>query len=183
MFTLETERLLIRPWVDPDDRAGFLGLTQDPEVMRYVHRGEPYAPDEVDEWFARQARWMREHDLCMGAMIEKATGKLVGLAGTQPLGTTGDLEIGWWLAREIWGRGYATEAGGAALHHVLETLGRPRAVAIIDPLNDPSKHVAERLGMHWVKRTTGAELGHRKPEIVVDYYVRESTATARTRPD
>ena len=173
MFSLETERLLIRPWVDPDDRAAFLALASDPEIMRYVHRGEPYTPAEVDEWFARQARQLRENDVCMGAMIEKATGKLIGLAGTQPLGTTGDLEIGWWLARDVWGRGYATEAGGAAMRHVLETLGRERAVAIIDPPNEASKRVAARLGMHFVKRTTGVELGHRKPEIVVDYFVRE----------
>ena len=173
MFSLQTERLLIRPWVDPDDRAAFRALTEDPEVMRYVHRGEPYSDAEVDEWFSRQARWMRDNDLCMGAMIEKATGKLVGLAGTQPLGTTGELEIGWWLAREAWGRGYATEAGGAAMRHVLETLGRDRVVAIIDPPNDASKAVAARLGMHWVKRTTGVDLGHRRPEMVVDYYERE----------
>lgn len=173
MFSLETERLLIRPWVDPDDRAAFRALTEDPEVMRYVHRGEPYSDAEVDEWFARQARQLRELDVCMGAMIEKATGKLVGLGGTQPLGTTGDLEIGWWLAREVWGRGYATELGRAAMRHVLETLRRPRVVAIIDPPNEASKRVAARLGMHYVKRTTGAELGHRRPEIVVDYYERE----------
>lgn len=173
MFELETERLLIRPWADPDDRAAFKALTEDPEVMRYVHRGEPYSDAEVEEWFTRQARWMRDHDLCMGALIEKASGKLVGIAGTQPLGTTGELEIGWWLAREAWGRGYATEAGGAAMRHVLETLGRPRVVAIIDPPNEPSKRVVARLGMHWVKRTNGVELGHRRPEIVVDYYERE----------
>lgn len=175
MFSLETERLLIRPWVDPDDRAAFRALTEDPEVMRYVHRGEPYSDAEVDEWFARQARQLRDYDVCMGAMIEKSTGKLVGLGGTQPLGTTGDLEIGWWLAREVWGRGYATELGRAAMRHVLETLGRPRVVAIIDPPNEPSKRVAARLGMHYVKRTTGVELGHRRPEIVVDYFVREAT--------
>jgi len=173
VFSLETERLLIRPWDEPRDRAAFAALTHDPEVMRYVHGGVPYSEEEVDEWFARQARWMRDYDLCMGALIEKATGKLLGLTGIQPLGTTGELEIGWWLARDAWGRGYATEAGGAAMRHVLETLDRPRVVAIIDPQNEPSKRVVARLGMHWEKTTTGAELGHRKPEIVVDYFVRE----------
>ena len=95
-------------------------------------------------------------------------------------GTIDELEIGWWLAREVWGRGYATEAGGAAMRHVLETLGRPRVVAIIDPPNEPSKRVAARLGMHYVKTTTGVELGHRRPEIVVDYFVREATASPGT---
>lgn len=55
MFRLETDRLIIRPWM-PDDRAAFTALTHDPAVMQYVHGGLPYTEDEVDEWFSRQAR-------------------------------------------------------------------------------------------------------------------------------
>lgn len=174
MFRLETERLFIRTWTD-EDRPAFQALTNDPEVMRYVHGGLPYSPAEVDEWFSRHARQIAELDVCMGAMIERATGKIVGIAGVQPLGTTGDLEIGWWLARASWGKGYATEAGGAAMRHVLEILGRPRVVAIIDPGNEPSKRVVARLGMSYERRCTGAELGHRRPEIVVDLFSRTNS--------
>ncbi|HSY48896.1 MAG TPA: GNAT family N-acetyltransferase [Thermoanaerobaculia bacterium] len=173
MFLLETDRLVIRSW-QPDDRPAFTALMSHPEVTRYVHGGQPYSEDEVDEWFARQARQIAEHGICMGALIEKSTGRLAGLAGTQPLGTTGNLEIGWILARDAWGRGYAAEAGAAAMRHVLETLGRPRVVAIIDPDNEPSKRVAARLGMTYEARYTGAELGHRMPEIVVDLFLREA---------
>jgi RimJ/RimL family protein N-acetyltransferase len=172
MFRLETERLVIRPW-QPDDRPAFTALMSHPEVTQYVHGGQPYSEAEVDEWFARQARQLAEHDVCMGALIEKSTGRLAGLAGTQPLGTTGNLEIGWILSRDAWGRGFATEAGGAAMRHVLETLARPRVVAIIDPDNEPSKRVAARLGMHYQARYTGVELGHRLPGIVVDLFARE----------
>ena len=172
VFRLETERLYIRPWT-PEDRPAFTALTYDPEVMKYVHGGQPYSEAEVDEWFSRQARQVANDGVCMGALIEKSSGCIVGIAGTQPLGTTGDLEIGWWLAREVWGRGYATEAGGAAMHHVLDTLQRPRVVAIIDPPNAPSKRVVGRLGLEYKKTVTGAELGHRRPEIVVDYFLRE----------
>ncbi len=169
MFLLETERLSIRPW-QPSDRADLKKMTDDPEVMRYVHGGVPYSEEELDEFLGRQARQLAEFNLCMGAMIEKSTGRICGVAGTQPLGTTGDLEIGWWLMREVWGRGYATEAGRAAMRHVLDTLGRNRVVAIIDVGNEPSKRVVARLGMHYEARVTGAQLGHRKPEIVVDLF-------------
>jgi RimJ/RimL family protein N-acetyltransferase len=108
----------------------------------------------------------------MGAMVEKATGRIIGVAGTQPLGTTGDLEIGWWLASDVWGRGFATEAGRAAMHHVLDTLQRPKVVAVISPENYPSKRVVGRLGMEYDRRYTGAELGHRKPELILDLYYR-----------
>jgi 3-hydroxybutyryl-CoA dehydratase len=169
---LETERLLIRPW-RADDRDAFAAMASDPEVMRFVHAGLPYTNEESDEFFARQARQENDFGVCMGAMVEKASGAVVGIAGIQPLGTTGDLEIGWWLRRDVWGRGYATEAGNAAMRHILDTLGRTRVVAIIDPGNDASIRVATRLGFRYDRRVTGAELGHRKPQIVVDLYVRE----------
>ena len=170
MFRLETERLLIRPW-QPDDRPALAALTQDPEVMKYVHAGQPYSEAELDELFTRQARQLSEFGVCMGALIEKSTGRLAGVAGTQPLGD--DYEIGWWLARDLWGRGYATEAGAAAMNHVLQTMQRPRVVAIIDPGNEPSKRVVERLGMKCEGRFTGAQLRHRHPDIVVDFFTRE----------
>ena len=172
MFRLETERLIIRPWV-PDDRPALKAITEDPEVMRYVHGGEPYSEEELDELFARQGRQERELGVCMGALVEKASNRLVGVAGIQPLGTTGEYEIGWWLARDVWGRGYATEAGDAAMRHVFEVLNRERVLAIIDPPNEASKRVVGRLGFSYVGQTTGTELGHRKPEIVVDLFSRD----------
>lgn len=175
MFTLETPRLLIRPWTE-DDRAAFCEFMCDVEVMEYLNNRTPFTDQQVDEWLARQGRQLAEFGVCMGAIIEKETNRLIGIAGTQPLGTTGDLEIGWILRRDAWGRGYATEAGEAAMRYVLETLARPRVVAIIHPDNEPSKRVAERLGMQYEARYTGAQLGHRSPEIIVDLFAREVTA-------
>ena len=167
----ETERLLIRPWTD-EDRPAHRLIMEDAEVRRYVHGGRLYRDEDADEFFARQARNLVQAGVCMGAVVEKASGRLVGIAGTQPLGTTGNLEVGWIFSRDTWGRGYATEAGGAAVHHVLEVLKRPRVVAIIDPDNVASKRVAARLQMEYEARYTGAQLGHRKPDIIVDLFVR-----------
>jgi len=164
---LETERLIIRPW-EVADRDAFVAFTRDPGVMRYVHGGTPYEESEIEEFFARQARQLEQFGVCMGALVEKVTDRVIGVCGIQPLGTTGDLEIGWWLERDRWGRGYATEGGAAAMQHVLTI--RPRVVAIIDPANERSKRVVARLGMSYEGRRTGAQLGYRKPEIVVDLF-------------
>lgn len=171
MFRLDTERLTIRPW-NSRDRPSFIRLASDPEVMRYVHGGTPYTEAEVDEFFDRQQRQLDSLGMCMGAMVEKSSERVVGVAGVQPLGESGDLEIGWWLARDVWGRGYATEAGRAAMDHVLKTMERPRVVAIIDPGNEPSVRVVNRLGFTYDRRYSGAELRHRLPHIVVDLYYR-----------
>jgi RimJ/RimL family protein N-acetyltransferase len=58
-----------------------------------------------------------------------------------------DVEIGWRLAREHWGRGYATEAATAWLEHGFTTLGLPRVISSTDPPNLRSKAVMHRLGM------------------------------------
>lgn len=134
--------------------------------MRFVHGGTPYSEAEIDEFLARQARHNEQFDLCMGALVEKSTGRVIGVAGAQPMG--GDIEIGWWLARDVWGRGYATEAGRAAMEHVLSL--RPRVAAIIDPANERSIAVVKRLGFRYEGRFTGEQLRHRKPEIVVNLY-------------
>ena len=115
-------------------------------------------------------------------LVEKSTNRVAGLSGTQPLGTTSDLEIGWILSRDVWGRGFATEAGAACMRHVLETLNRPRVVAIIDPANEPSKRVAARLGMTYEATYTGTQLGHRFPDIVVDLFVRERSSGQHNFP-
>ena len=169
MFLLETARLVIRPW-QPADWEGFRALAQNPLVMQYINKGVPFTEEQAQAAFARHVGNYEKLGFCMGALAEKDTARLVGVAGVQPLGTTGDLEIGWWLDPAAWGRGYASEAGAALVKYIFEVLGRDHLFAIIDPPNEPSKRVAQRLGMRCEGRVTGAQLGHRLPEIVVDLY-------------
>jgi RimJ/RimL family protein N-acetyltransferase len=173
VFQLDTERLLIRTW-KPDDRPAFAALTHDPEIMKYVHGGRPYEEREIDEFLGRQARHLEQYGVQIGVIVEKAGDRIVGIAGAQPATAAGDYEIGWWLAREVWGRGYASEAGGAAMRHVLEVVGRPRVIAVIDPENEASKKVALRLGMQHFMRGTGAEFGYRIAEPTFDVYERKA---------
>jgi RimJ/RimL family protein N-acetyltransferase len=55
-------------------------------------------------------------------------------------------ELGWTLAREFWGRGYATEGARRALEHAFTEMGREHVISLIRPDNLPSVRVAERLG-------------------------------------
>ena len=99
MILLESERLVVRSW-SAADREDFAAMARDPELMRYIRGGTPFSEEEIDEFLARQARQLAEHCVCMGAMVEKESGRIVGVAGIQPLGTTSDLEIGWWVRRD-----------------------------------------------------------------------------------
>lgn len=176
-FCIETERLVIRPW-RPEDRPAFEALSSDREMMRYMTAGRPWSSEEVDAFLARQAGNLADHGHCMGALEETASGRMIGIAGLQKLG--GELETGYWVARELWGRGYASEAARGTLHHAFESLGGARVIAITDRDNRASRRVMEKIGMSFQRETTGAELGHRLPEIeVVLYSIERATWEGR----
>ncbi|HJQ36117.1 MAG TPA: GNAT family N-acetyltransferase [Thermoanaerobaculia bacterium] len=170
-FELRSERLLLRPW-QRAERETFAALTRDVEVTRYLTGGVAYTEEQIDEFYDRQERQLAEHGFCMGALVDAESGRIIGISGTQPL-ATGVLEIGWILERNAWGRGLASEAGRMMLRYVLETLERPRAIAVINPDNAPSKKVAERIGMWYEGRFQGAEIGFRHPEVVLDVFVKD----------
>ena len=82
----------------------------------------------------------------MWVVERQADGTLLGRVGLwNPEGHPG-LEVGWHLARQAWGQGYAIEAARAAMEWAWTVLEAPRLISIIHPENAASIHVAERLG-------------------------------------
>jgi len=139
-----TDRLLLREWRGSDIDA-YADMYADPEVTRFL--GGPV--DRQDAW-SKMAR-MAGHWILRGygnwVLERRADGRMIGRAGLwQPEGWPG-LEVGWLLAREAWGSGYATEAGRASCQWAREELGAGELISIIDTRNAASRRVAERLGM------------------------------------
>ncbi len=179
-FFVCTERLLIRAWAEARDRAAFVALVTDPEMMRYITDGHPWPEQEVDAFFERQRDSLEAHGFCHGALVERSSNSVVGLAGLYPLGTTDDVEAGWWVARDRWGRGYATEAVLALRDFAFHELRLPRLCAIAHPDNAASIRVMEKIGLAFERRTTGRRLGLRSPDVeVVLYAVTRSEAAGR----
>jgi RimJ/RimL family protein N-acetyltransferase len=82
----------------------------------------------------------------MFSVIEKASGRWIGRLGPwQPDGWPGT-EIGWGLARQAWGKGYAYEGAVAAIDWSFEHLGWSEMIHSIHPDNAPSQALARRLG-------------------------------------
>ena len=82
----------------------------------------------------------------MFSVIETATGRWIGRLGAwSPADWPGN-EIGWGLAREAWGKGYAQEGAAAAMDWAFDTLGWREVIHCIDPDNGASQAVARRLG-------------------------------------
>lgn len=145
---LETERLWLCAW-EPSDLATARTVFTDPEVMRYINGGNPRSDDEIRDSISRQQNHLRSHGFCLWKLILKSDGCLIGDCGLQPLELDGvsEIEIGWRLAKEFWGRGLATEAARVALQHAVAHARLLRVIAIAMPENRPSLHIMEKLGM------------------------------------
>ena len=167
-FELITARLRLRPW-QAADRPALKRMVRDPEMMRYITQGRTWADEEVDELLNRQARHLENHGVCFGAVELRATGEVIGLVGLQPH-DDGQFELGWWIWKEHWGRGYATEAAQAFVSHAREVMGLDRLVAVIDPPNAASIKVAEHLGMAFECIKSAAETLARREDIPIAYY-------------
>jgi len=143
--TLETDRLLLRPFRDTDIQP-YAAMCADPEVMRYV--GDRAVLSRDDAW--RQMAMLVGHwhlrGFGMWAVEERATATFIGRVGLHFPDGWPDREIAWALARPYWGKGFALEAARAALAQALGPIQWQRAISLIDAANGRSIRLAERLG-------------------------------------
>jgi RimJ/RimL family protein N-acetyltransferase len=141
---LETDRLVLRMFRE-DDFEAYARLCADPEVMRFLG-GKAF--DRIESWRNMASIIGHWHLRGYGhwAVEEKASGRLAGRIGfLNPEGWPG-FELGWTLAREFWGRGYASEGARRALDYGFKELNRQHIISLIHPENKASIRVAERLG-------------------------------------
>jgi len=149
---LETERLHLNCW-SRDDFARFKPIATDPEVVRYISGGIPWTDERIQEFINRQMRFWRLHKYCLWALERKNDSRLIGFCGLQPWRESGEIEIGWWLAKDCWKQGLATEAARVVLSHGLSEVGLDRIIAVIHVENRASRHVAGKLGFVREKAT------------------------------
>lgn len=147
---IETLRLILRPF-SPDDLDEFAAINADPEAMRYIGNGKPQSREQTQIRLNGILNHYQQHGFGLFAMVDKTSGEFVGFCGLQHLDNTSEIEVGYRLARRFWGRGLATEAARACLQYGFEQLGLERIVAVVQPANAPSKSVAAKIGMKYIK--------------------------------
>jgi RimJ/RimL family protein N-acetyltransferase len=145
---LRTHRLLLRRWVDAD-RDSLARIHADPEVMKY--RPAPLTRHQSDALIDETEASFEENGFGLWAVERLEDGRLLGFSG---FGTSEfdapfcpAVDIGWTLARDAWGRGYATEAAIAALEYAFDELHLDEVVAHTTESNERSRAVMGRLGM------------------------------------
>ena len=143
-----TARLRLRRWL-PSDLEPFAAMNADPRVAEFLPT--PLSREGSDAFVARVEAHFDQHGFGLWAVEIPGVTPFAGFAGLsrprfeahfQPA-----VEIGWRLATEYWGRGYATEGARAALDYGFETMGLEEIVSITVPANTRSRRVMEKLGM------------------------------------
>jgi len=148
MKVIETQRLRIRQWNLPGDEAAAAAMFCDPEVMRYIPVGVR-GPEDVPAILQRMNERAERDGFPLGAVVEKATERVIGESGLTYIPDTRDVEVAWFLARSEWGKGYASEAARAMLEFAFSERRLPRVYSLIDRENARSIAVANRLGMRF----------------------------------
>jgi RimJ/RimL family protein N-acetyltransferase len=148
--TLRTERLDLRGWRD-DDLDGLAAMNADPEVMRYIMDGSVKDRRESADSLRKMRGAWDARGFGLFAVEVRGTGAFIGWAGLAVPDFLPEVlpavEIGWRLAREAWGHGYATEAAAAALRFGFDEAGLDRVISIRHVDNARSRRVMEKLGI------------------------------------
>ena len=155
-FTIETERLRLRPFTLADLPA-LRAMRAKEEVSRYLGTVALQTPEFVEERLRAYLECYRLHGFGMAAVNEKSGGEFIGWGGLQPLefGWNGErsaraeheVEVGYGFDTPHWGKGYATELAAAWLRYGFEEIKLARIVAVASPENKSSWRVMEKLGM------------------------------------
>ena len=153
---IPTDRLVLRRW-RPADREPFAAMNADPAVME--HFPHLQSREESDASVDRFESLWRDYGFGPWAVEVPGVAEFIGFVGLAvpswdpPFAHVAEppVEIGWRLAAEHWGHGYAVEAATAALTQAFDVLALPEVLSWTVPVNLRSRRVMERIGMTYVQ--------------------------------
>ena len=153
---LRTQRLVVRDWTD-DDTAAALAVYGHPDVARWLTPELGKVSDESEMRAALRGwvEWTRAAQTGLGywAVVHAGSGAVIGGVSAHLLPVDEqDVEVGWQVAPEHWGHGYAVEAGRAVVERAFAN-DVDEVFALVRPANRRAGATARRLGMTWVGET------------------------------
>jgi RimJ/RimL family protein N-acetyltransferase len=156
---IETGRLRLRPFApDLSDLDALHEIQSDPHHMRFYPH--PFSREESRAWIERSLERQARYGYSLWAIEDAATGEFLGNCGPIPQVVDGidEVELGWSVTPRRARQGIATEAAAAWRDRCLGPLGMDHLISLIRPENEPSRGVAERIGMTvWKETLHGAE--------------------------
>jgi RimJ/RimL family protein N-acetyltransferase len=142
---IETPRLLLRPFLRSDGPAAF-GWFGDARVMRYTPSGPDVSLQQTEARIAEYERHQAAHGFSKWVVLDRETRRPIGDSGLLVLPESGNIDLGFRLAVQWWGKGIATEAARAWVRAAFDHFAMPRLTAFAHPDNHTSLRVLEKLG-------------------------------------
>lgn len=147
---LETERLVVRK-IELIDAREMFAMDSNPRVHTFLGNNPVSSLEETSQQIIQIQQQYQDYNVGRWAVALKETNMFIGWTGfkwmTGPLNAHNNFyDFGYRLQHEHWGKGFATEAGTAALHYGLHTLGLKPVFATTDPGNFSSRRVLEKIG-------------------------------------
>lgn len=145
-FILKTDRTVLRE-VTEADLDELAALLADEDQMRFYPATR--SREEARAWIERNLRLYRELGYGFWLMEGSEDGTFLGYCGIRPLTLDGveETEMGWHTRKQVWGKGFATEAALACRDLAFDRFGIGRLVATVDPAHEASRRVATKIGM------------------------------------
>jgi len=176
MNQVETERLKFRP-ISFDDTDDWLPFFEDPASFQYWKGAREKPAVECENWYLKQFKRLTENRGGMNALIEKATGKLIGHAGllVQTVDGVTELEVAYSLLSKFREKGFASEAAKKCKEYAFDKELAPSLISIISLTNVPSANVAIKNGMRVERQTVYNENEVNIFRIQRSEYIRNKT--------
>jgi RimJ/RimL family protein N-acetyltransferase len=143
---LETDRLIHRE-LTHDDLEKLIEMRSEDDVIKYLGGRKLQNPEAITKRMDFYIGCYEKYGFGMNAMIWKETGEIIGWSGLQPLGETGEIEVGYGMIKEFWKRGIGFETANAWLNYGFNQANLERIVAVASPENTGSWRIMEKLGM------------------------------------
>ncbi len=143
---LETERLLHRPFTANDiDR--FVEIRSKAEVAYYIGGATANTKAKLEKRLTYYQKTHETKGYGIEAIVWKATDKIIGWSGLQPVEETPHIQLTYGISSEFWRQGIGYETAAAWLQYGFETLQLKQIVALADPNNTGSCKIMEKVGM------------------------------------
>ena len=151
MTVLETERLTLRQMTN-DDAPFILGLLNEPSFIQNIGDRKVRTIEDAQSYIMNgPVKSYEKHGFGLYLLILKETNESIGMCGLIKRNALEDVDIGYALLPKFWSKGYAVEAAREAKVHAKNVVGLKRLVAIVDPANEGSIRVLEKIGLRYEK--------------------------------
>ena len=122
-------------------------------MLRFIDRGEPWSDERIHAFVNGGIDAAKTREWILWPVIHSIDEALIGFCGFNS-GFAPEVEIRWWIAPHLWGRGLATEVGSAVMEYGFRTYHFPRVISVAQPQNVASIRVMQKLGMTFERSFT-----------------------------